>query len=78
MKEQFDAVYNYLTRNQYPDGLTKDENIDCGLFSIAFAYHAAAGDDVKRLNFGQDKMRGHLVSCLSDQKLTPLLLQTAD
>ena len=47
MEEQFDAVYNYLTRNQYPDGLTKDENIDCGLFSIAFAYHAAAGDNVK-------------------------------
>ena len=25
MEEEFDAVYNYLTRNQYPDGLTKDE-----------------------------------------------------
>ena len=32
----------------------------CGLFSIVFAYHAAAGDNVKRLNFDQDKMRGIL------------------
>ena len=25
MEEEFDADYNYLTRNQYIDGLTKDE-----------------------------------------------------
>ena len=25
MEEEFDQVYNYLTRNHYPEGLTKDE-----------------------------------------------------
>ena len=47
-----------------------NDEFACGLFSIAFAYHAAAGNNVKRLNFDQDKMRWHLVSCLSDQKFT--------
>ena len=44
------------------------DGFNCGLFSIAFAYHVAAGDNVKRLNFDQEN---HLVSCLSDQKFTP-------
>lgn len=44
---------------------------DCGVFSIAFAYHAVAGDNLSKLIFDQDRMRAHLVSCFSDQKLAP-------
>ena len=74
--EQLARIYKPFVANggllvsRMPVQQQKD-GFDCGLFSIAFAYHAAAGDNVKRLNFDQDKMRGHLVSCLSDQKLTP-------
>ena len=76
MDEQLARIYKPFVANggllvsRMPVQQQKD-GFDCGLFSIAFAYHAAAGDNVKRLNFHQDKMRGHLVSCLSDQKLTP-------
>ena len=32
---------------------------DCGLFSIAFAYHAALGEDGMGIAFEQSKMRDH-------------------
>ena len=76
MDEQLARIYKPFVANggllvsRMPVQQQKD-GFDCGLFSIVFAYHAAAGDNVKRLNFDQDKMRRHLVSCLSDQKLTP-------
>ena len=44
---------------------------DCGVFAIAFAYHAARGDDLSSFTFDQAKMRGHLVTCFKNGKLSP-------
>ena len=44
---------------------------DCGVFAIAFAYHAAMGDNISGLQFDQLKMRHHLMKCLRKQKFTP-------
>ena len=44
---------------------------DCGLFSIAFAYHAALGKDGMGIAFEQSKMRDHLIACLNRKCLKP-------
>ena len=36
---------------------------DCGVYAIAFAVHAALGDDVKHLEFDQTRMRNLLLQC---------------
>ena len=46
-------------------------SVDCGVFSIAFAYHAALGENVGRITFAQQEMRQHLVQCFYARKLTP-------
>ena len=43
----------------------------CGLFSIAFAYHAALGEDLMGITFERSKMRDHLIACLSKKCLKP-------
>ena len=35
----------------------------CGVYAIAFAVHAALGDDVKHPEFDQTRMRNHLLQC---------------
>ena len=40
---------------------------DCGPFAIAFAYHAALGDDLRTITFDQDKLRTHLVTCFEKE-----------
>ena len=50
---------------------------DCGVFALAFAYHAARGDKVEELTFDQASMRKHLVKCFEDEKFTPFP-QTSD
>jgi hypothetical protein len=47
----------------------KDSN-NCGLFSIAAAYHAAKGNDIAAIVFNEKGMRSHLIHCLERQKLT--------
>ena len=42
---------------------------DCGLYAIAFAVHAAFGDDVKNLEFDQTQMRSHLLQCFRKKEL---------
>ena len=65
MNEQLAHIYKPFVANggllvsRMPVQQQKD-GFDCGLFSIAFAYYAAAGDNIKRLNFHQDKMWGIL------------------
>ena len=51
---------------------------DCGVFAIAFAFHAAMGDNISGLQFDQLKMRRHLMpKCLRKQKFTPFqILET--
>ena len=44
---------------------------DCGVYAIAYAFHAARGDSLEDIEFEQDKMRQHLAKCLTKQKLTP-------
>ena len=44
---------------------------DCGLFAIAFAYHAARGDDLSKIKFHQEKVRKHLVQCFKKKRLEP-------
>ena len=43
----------------------------CGLFAIAFAFHAARGDDLTQIEFHQDKMRDHLAKCFRNKHFTP-------
>ena len=43
---------------------------DCGLFAIAFALHAALGDNLNEAVFDQSQLRPHLVDCLTKGKLT--------
>ena len=45
---------------------------DCGVYAIAYDFHAARGDSLEDIEFEQDKMRQHLARCLTKQKLTPL------
>ena len=44
---------------------------DCGVYAIAYAWHAARGDNLEEMIFEQGKMRDHLVTCFRRQKLTP-------
>ena len=48
---------------------------DCGLFSIAFAYHAAIGDNLRTLIFDQGR-HSHLLSCFERSELAPFPLAT--
>ena len=43
---------------------------DCGLFSIAAAYHAAVGEGLEGITFKQDGMREHLMECLERKEPT--------
>lgn len=44
---------------------------DCGLFSIAFAYHLALGDEPSALHFDNTKFRQHLIQCFQNEELSP-------
>ncbi len=43
--------------------------IDCGLFSIAFAYHIALGDEPSAIHFCASEMHQHLIKCFEDGQL---------
>lgn len=49
----------------------KEALIDCGLFAIAAATDLCNGQDPCHRQYRQDEMRGHLLSCLKNQHLTP-------
>ena len=44
---------------------------DCGLFTIAFALHAALGHCIEEIDFDQATMRNHLVKCFTARNFTP-------
>ena len=50
--------------------------LDCGLFSIAIAYHMARGDGQQRFN--QSQMRQHLLTCFLNQAITLLPARNLD
>ena len=44
---------------------------DCRLFAIAFAVHAASGQNVEELEFDQARMREHLIKCFTQKRMLP-------
>lgn len=61
---------NYLTVIQLLVQQQSNSSL-CGLFSIAFAYHAVIGDDISTIVFDEDNMRSHLIACFEDSQLKP-------
>ena len=47
---------------------------DCGVFAIAFAYHAARGTFIADLHFEQKNIRAHLNQCLEEGEFSPFPL----
>ena len=47
---------------------------NCGVFSIAAAFHAAAGGDLGSLSFDERRMRPHLIQCFEEGKIAPFPL----
>ena len=46
-------------------------SMNSGVFALAFAYHSANGDTVSTFNFDEEKMRGHLLTCLAKNLFSP-------
>ena len=42
---------------------------DCGLFSVAYAVEVCLGQNPESVKFAQDRMRGHLLECLSSSTM---------
>ena len=79
-------IYNHLKGSVEDGGLTvhhipvqKQKGVsDCGPFAIAFAYHAALGDDyLQTITFDQDKLRTHLVTCFEKEKFSRFPLMSS-
>ena len=77
LEEELAAIYGGQSGSD--DGLMvtrvpaqqQQGGVDCGLFSVAFAFHAAHGDDVGKLCLDQSMMRHHLLDCFEQQELSP-------
>ena len=63
MKTQLAQIYQLALKNNMPVQQQQNDK-DCGLFAIAYAFHAALGDDVIIMHFDISKMRQHLIYCL--------------
>ncbi len=67
LKQNYQVAVNggHLRVNEMP--IQQQLNgIDCGLFSIAFAYHIALGDEPSALSFNSSEMHQHLIKCFED------------
>ena len=60
-----DEVISFLPVQRQPDGY------NCGHFAIPFAAEILDGKSPSEAIFSVDEMRGHLISCLKTQKLSP-------
>ena len=49
---------------QFPYTQQQKGGSGCGVFAIAFVFHAAMGDNASGLQFDQLKMRRNLMKCL--------------
>ena len=49
----------------------QERGVDCGLFSIAFAYHLLNGDAIEELSLKQSKMCQHMIKCFEQRELSP-------
>ena len=45
--------------------------MNCGIYAIAYAFHAANGDDLCLLIFEEEQMQTHLLQCYEVQCLKP-------
>ena len=45
--------------------------MNCGIYAIAYAFHAANGDDLCLLSFEEEQMQTHLLQCYEVQCLKP-------
>ena len=66
------AIYGHLSKQlsaQVVHVQQQQGTTDCGLYAIAYALHAANGDDPAKLKFEQKKMRAHFLECLKKKKL---------
>ena len=78
LEEQLAWLYGHLECSLDDGGLTihnvpvqvQQGTSDCGLFAVAFAYHAALGDKLDKVTFDQDNLCDHLSSCFSNSCLT--------
>ena len=85
LAEQLARIYSHLKGSVEDGGLTvhhipvqKQKGVsDCGPFAIAFAYHAALGDDLQTITSDQDKLRTHLVTCFEKEKFSRFPLMSS-
>ena len=49
----------------------QSNDVDCGLFSLAFATSLAYGDNPTKIFFDENSMRPHLLKCIEQGKVTP-------
>ena len=71
LREEDGEVVDPHIQVHIPDLPQQQGVADCGVYAIAYAFHAARGDSLEDIEFEQDKMRQHLARCLTKQKLTP-------
>ena len=78
VEEQLARIYGKLDKSKEDRGLTlhhlpvqqQSGITDCGVFAVAFAYHAAIGDDLKTITFDQGQLRKHLLHCFEKKELS--------
>ena len=56
---------------QIPSIPQQKGSTDCGVFAIAYAYHAAKKDDISQIIFRQESLRRHLTKCFRRGKMSP-------
>ena len=63
-------VGNFKEKNLvFPPVQQQLNNVDCGVFAIAFATHAASGRNPAGITYNMKTMRRHLLECLKSKKL---------
>ena len=62
---------NVVTIHRLPVQQQKKGSMNCGIYAIAYAFHAANGDDLCLLSFEEEQMRTHLLQCYEVQCLKP-------
>ena len=76
LEEQLSQIYQGAKKEWCPESETmpvqqQANTRDCGVYSIAYAYHAALGDDLTELHFDPVQMRRHLIHCFTSEEFSP-------
>jgi hypothetical protein len=81
LKKQMNDLYSPDDGDITIDRLKCQQQIgglDCCVFAIAFAVDISMGNDITKMRYDQFKMRGHLISCLKNEILTPFPKRRCD